>query len=186
MTNAEVRALSSCVANDPTPPAPPTIRTRSTPGGRPLIAEHRLPAGQHADRQRCSIGERELVRDLGHHSMVHGQLLRPATVACDVAGTHHPIADGEAFRRGSGADDDACELPAQDRLPAWLGAAHRTDERLARVHGDGADLDQHVVGTKLRLAHLDQFHRERVQRVCSGVGECLHCRSSSVVFGRCR
>lgn len=33
-TNAEVLTLSSCVVSDPTPPAPPTIRTVSTPGGR--------------------------------------------------------------------------------------------------------------------------------------------------------
>jgi hypothetical protein len=106
--------------------------------------------------------------------VVDGQPLRPAPVPGDVAGTHDPVTDVESGARRPGFDDDACELPAQDDPPARLGTAHRPDERLSGVHADRADLDQQIAVTEPWLVHLDQFHRESVERVRPLVCQCLH------------
>ena len=139
-----------------------------------MIAEHRLPAGQRADRQRRGIDEGEHLRDLGEHPMIHGQLLCPTTVPRRVAGTHHPVPDGETDGRATGRGDDARELVTQDHPPTRLGATDRAHERLSRIHADRADFDQYVAIAEPRLVGVDQLQCELVETVCPLVGQRLH------------
>jgi hypothetical protein len=175
ITKAGVLVFSSCVADDPTPPAPPTTRHPLDPRGQVvLITEQRFPRREATDGEGGGIGERELVRNPGEGPVVDRDTLRPAAVPGPVADSQDAVADAETASRRAHIRHHPGELPSEDDAPARRGAPHPPYRGFARIDPDRANRDQQIAGTQLRLGHIDQFQREGVERMGLLVPERLH------------
>jgi len=92
------------------------------------------------------------------------------------------IARPQRCHAGADFHHDPCPLVAEDRGEYALGVSARQGKFVGMADTGGLDFDQHLAGA--RAFDIDGFQAERLARLASDRGTCLHGITSLVEKSR--
>src|ERR1700722_8980291 len=147
---------------------------------RVLIPEHGLRSGDRADRKRCDVGERKLVRDLGENSVIHCYALCPGAISRHISGATNTISRVKVPYYGSGTNDNSGKLPPEEDAATRLRTPRPANESLTRVNSNRVNFNQYVEVAKRWFSNFDEAHGEVIEIVSFLVNESFHSASLSV------